>query len=51
MAKIELNPNTEVEVVMTKNMTLGEYQRIRESAIVKGWNINAYEKGFRGKKP
>jgi hypothetical protein len=50
MAKIELNPNTEVEVVMSKKMTVGEYQRMREQALSKGWNINTYEIGFRGKK-
>ncbi|WP_176829892.1 hypothetical protein [Tenacibaculum sp. MAR_2009_124] len=38
---------TEIEVVMTKHMTITEYEKMFQKAKEKGWKIQAYQKGFR----
>lgn len=47
MAKIGklLSDETVIEVVMRKNMTISEYERIRSNGKSKGWNIQAYQLG------
>ncbi|WP_440880673.1 hypothetical protein [Tenacibaculum sp. C7A-26P2] len=43
----KLPPNTEVEVVMTKVMTMKRYENIFQKAKKEGWKVQAYQKGFR----
>ncbi|MDR2223534.1 MAG: hypothetical protein LBE34_12520 [Flavobacteriaceae bacterium] len=49
MAKKEANrllpDNTVVEVVMKKQMTIAEYEKIKSNGKSKGWNIQAYQVG------
>lgn len=45
MAKKELPLDTEIEVVLRKKMTYGDYLKLRERD-QKGWKIDAYQIGF-----
>ena len=47
MKKPILPPETEIEVVATKHMTMKRYDEIRETFEKKGWRVLAYQKGFR----
>ena len=38
--------NTKIEVVMKKQMTFSEYEKMRIQAKEKGWTISAYQIGF-----
>ena len=36
----------EIEVVMTKKMKFGDYNKVRNQGINKGWNVKSYQIGF-----
>jgi len=38
--------HTEIEVVMRKKMTFGEYMKMLQSAKSKGWEVQSYQVGF-----
>ena len=41
-----LHESTQIEVVLRKEMTYGEYLNIITSTRNKGWNIQAYQTGY-----
>lgn len=45
-----LNPNTIIEVVMTKEMTYADYMKMYQQAKNKGWHVQGYQIGFRTKR-
>ncbi len=40
-----MNEHEIVEVVLTKEMTMGDYKRIFEASKQKGWRIQAFQTG------
>lgn len=43
---MKLPPETVIEVVMRKEMTIADYMKLRENVIKKGWRCQGYQKGF-----
>lgn len=46
MKKTELDPATEVEIVMYKTITAGDISMLRQSAEAKGWKVKIGQKGY-----
>ena len=41
-----INSQTEIEVVMRKEMTIQKYQELKASPKTKGWKVQGYQKDF-----